>query len=372
MLALAAEEAEQRRAMMENQRLEQENAEKVKLAAEDEAKRRADEARMAEERRVAEAKTRAAEEQRVAQEKAEAEAKAKVLAEAESKKREDEARAATEKRLAQEKSEAETKAKAVAEAQEKLRVAELQRVAERERAEEEQRAAESKILKARRDEESRQLAARLAAAEAARQAAAAAAQAEVAKSEVVRSQQTTSASMPLAAIPNSPSARVTRATVLIVMEPGKTGIRRFEKAADPVLCTRTGCYISAGPGAPARFVSMAKALGPAGTLGERAGVCRHSLVCVFRDVDLSASAGYLQPVDMKVMLHDRRESQIVTADSECRLDPDRIGCRRPIVTAGYRMWVLNEGLAVLAGPDALAAAVRDGLPPPKGQSAGLD
>ena len=44
-------------------------------------------------------------------------------------------------------------------------------------------------------------------------------------------------------------------TVLLVMAPGNYGIRRNgPKVADPIMCTTEGCYVSMGPGAPAKFL----------------------------------------------------------------------------------------------------------------------
>lgn len=153
-----------------------------------------------------------------------------------------------------------------------------------------------------------------------------------------------------------------RAAILLVMEPGNKGIRRFEKTADPILCVRDGCYVSEGNGQPARFMSGHRALGVGNTWGARAGACQHSLGCVYRDVDLAASGGYVQPVDMKVMVHDRRESQIVSMDSDCRIDAAALTCRRPVIGNGYRLWVVPEALAARVGVDQLDAAVRAGLP----------
>ena len=69
-----------------------------------------------------------------------------------------------------------------------------------------------------------------------------------------------------------------RVTVLLVMAPGNYGIRRNgPKVADPIMCTMAGCYVSTGPGTPARFLPRRKATGVGNTLGGRAGACRQSL-----------------------------------------------------------------------------------------------
>jgi hypothetical protein len=154
---------------------------------------------------------------------------------------------------------------------------------------------------------------------------------------------------------------LSRATLLIVMEPGTKGIRRLNKTADPVLCVTNGCYVSEGAALPARLSSRMSVLGVGNTLGRRAGACQQKLGCAFRGIDLALAQGYVQPVDMKVMVHDRRESQTIKSDSDCQLDAARLSCRRPIAAQGYRMWVVPEALAEAAGSQALEAALNAGL-----------
>jgi hypothetical protein len=144
-----------------------------------------------------------------------------------------------------------------------------------------------------------------------------------------------------------------RATIVLVMKPGTRGIRRFEAAADPLLCVHGGCYVSTGAQAPATFEPGRRALGIANTWGARAGACNHSLGCVFRNVDLAESGSIVQPVDMRLVHHDWRERQAVTQDSDCRLAGASLECRRPIRTEEYRLWIVAESLAEAAGPAAI-------------------
>ena len=141
----------------------------------------------------------------------------------------------------------------------------------------------------------------------------------------------------------------TRFTVLLVMAPGRRGIRRFNPTGDPVLCTGGGCYVSGGLDQPARFLAGRKALGFANTFGRRAGACEHSLGCVFRDVEIDPARGpaYLQPVDLHVLRHDRREAQLISSDSQCRAAPGRITCARGIDAGNYALWIVPEHLAEL-------------------------
>jgi hypothetical protein len=152
-----------------------------------------------------------------------------------------------------------------------------------------------------------------------------------------------------------------RVTVLLVMEPGNRGIRRFNKTADPVLCVGAHCYVSAGAAKPARLMSRSRALGSLNTLGRRADACNQKLACVYRGVYLPADAPLIQPVDLKIMVHDRRTPRAASADRSCRLSGGNLSCARTITAPGYRAWVLPEALAMAAGPGILEEALRRGL-----------
>jgi hypothetical protein len=158
----------------------------------------------------------------------------------------------------------------------------------------------------------------------------------------------------------------TRVTVLLVMEPGTYGIRRGgAKIADPVLCTREGCYVSAGTDHPAVFLPGRRALGFRNTWGARAGACRNTLGCVFRGVDLGVLPGFLQPVDLHLFKHDLRLGHAILADSDCRDDAGRLACRHGIYADNYSMWIIPESLAATAGSAALQRALTDRLNGPR-------
>ncbi|HWB45852.1 MAG TPA: hypothetical protein VG900_10465 [Hyphomicrobiaceae bacterium] len=169
--------------------------------------------------------------------------------------------------------------------------------------------------------------------------------------------------------PTGPPPRATPAlaerivTVLLVMAPGHRGIRRHNKSADPVLCVAYGCYVSAGPAWPARFMPGHRALGIVNTWGLRAGACRNSLGCVFRGIEVVDLPGFIQPVDLRVIRHDRREPQMITGDSACQLWRGRLVCNRGIYAEDYAMWIVPESIAAAAGPEALLRAVSEGLEP---------
>jgi colicin import membrane protein len=123
--------------------------------------------------------------------------------------------------------------------------------------------------------------------------------------------------------------------------------------------------VSTGPETPARFMPGRKALGFANTWGGRAGACRNSLACIFRDVELGGRPAYLQPVDLHILKHDRRRGQVITGDSECHSDSGRIFCKRGTFAGDYAMWVIPEAVAATAGVAALERLLSEELYGPR-------
>jgi hypothetical protein len=113
------------------------------------------------------------------------------------------------------------------------------------------------------------------------------------------------------------------------------------------------------------FFPGRKGLGFGNTFGRRAGACRNSLTCVFRDVELGALPGYLQPVDLHILKHDLRQGHAILADSDCRIHAGRLFCRHGIEAADYTMWIVPEQLASEAGPAALQRALSERLDAPR-------
>ena len=151
-------------------------------------------------------------------------------------------------------------------------------------------------------------------------------------------------------------------TILLVMEPGDRGIRRFDKSADAVLCLGHRCYAGMGSTTPAKLMTRGAALGPANTLGARAWGCRHTLTCIYRNVDLGGESGSIQPIDLKVLRHDRREIRSVKADLSCEVDAaGRLYCANIVRTRTWRAWIVPESVANHAGGVAIEAALKSGL-----------
>lgn len=265
-----------------------------------------------------------AREQKVARE---AEARAKALADAKAA----EEKAAGERKIAEEKAQAEARAKALADA----------------KAAEEKAAAERKIAA---DKESAERAAD-------------------AKREVATEAGRAPSVPPMGlGVPTPPQASAGsgagRYTVLLALEPGKTGIRRFgAKTADPVLCSERSCWISGGAEKAAHLVRRGEALGPGNTLGRRAAACNHQLTCVYRGVDLGSARALLQPIDLRIMRHDRRDPVVITPPKDCgRQAGPALSCATLVEGRTWKAWIVPEHVAEAAGPQALSEALARGLP----------
>ena len=152
-----------------------------------------------------------------------------------------------------------------------------------------------------------------------------------------------------------------RATVLMVMAPTDLRGRDAERGADPILCVSAGCYVSNGAQAPATYHSFNDSLSLGGRFGRGAGDCNHSAVCVYRNVDLGTGPAMVQPINLRLVRHDRREQREVTVDESCRVIDGRLSCSRPVRTSSYTLWVVPEALARDIGPELLASAVSSGL-----------
>lgn len=162
-----------------------------------------------------------------------------------------------------------------------------------------------------------------------------------------------------------------RVTVLLYMQPGAKGIRRWNKTADAVLCVAESCYVSRGPAAAAEKMPRWQAFGPLTTLFTRAGACSNALACVFRDVDLEAARALIEPVDLRFIVHDRREAREAGADRTCRIGRSgRLTCERTLAGSGWTAWIVPEHVAAKAGADALADALAANLAAHPGELAG--
>ncbi len=153
-----------------------------------------------------------------------------------------------------------------------------------------------------------------------------------------------------------------RVTVLLVMEPRQRKFGSTRQTGNPVLCVGEGCYVSGGPDDAADYMRRVQALGPANSIGRRAGPCTNHLVCVFRNVTLASASTWIQPVDMGFWHHDRRDIRTVQPDRTCEVVNGQLFCAAPVVAHRYRAWIVPENIARKAGAGALEAALQHGLP----------
>lgn len=356
--------AEEQRAARERFIAEQIRAEEQRIAAEkraEEERARAEAARIAKEKRVAEEK-RIAEEKRVAEQKRAEEERQRLALE---QRRAEERRLAERKRAEEERQRAEA-----ARLEEEKRIAEEQRIAEEKRLAEQRRlalAAEREASHERRAERLRQIedernAKSITALKSPMGLGARSSEHPAALILPPSAAEAAPASVPVFRTP--PAKPAERVTILLAMKPGATGIRRFgKKTADPVLCSGANCWIGSGADRAAKAVTRGQALGPANTMGRRAGACNHRLSCVYRDVNLRSSSASVQPIDLRVMRHDRREPLRLEADRSCRIAHGALVCNKVYASRSWRAWVIDEELARKAGPAALAAALENGLAP---------
>lgn len=343
MLERARTEARERQIQQERAQEELGKAERDREAAE--ARELA--VKSAESRKVhAERATQEAEQRRAAAERAAEEARQALQATQRAAEEAEKARNEHEHRRA----EAECAAQ---EAERAAREAEERRIAEEGRLKEAVGQLELRKAQADREEEARRLTDKL------RKAAAA-------YTEREKSEQHSPGLSPVVLDPPAPapSSRTgeTRVAVLLIMDAGRTGIRRFEKTGDPVLCQGTTCYVSTGPATPAKQTTRFGALGTANTLGARAGSCKHSLTCVFRGVELGGASAEVQPIDLRILRHDRRETLKVSADETCTIEAAHLSCASLVTASSWRAWIVPESVAAQAGPEALTAALQAGLP----------
>jgi colicin import membrane protein len=109
-------------------------------------------------------------------------------------------------------------------------------------------------------------------------------------------------------------------------------------------------------------MTRGRAIGPGNTLGHRAGACNQKLACIFRDVDLGLGPQALQPIDLRVMRHDRREPVTIITAGRCDLAGSELFCADTIKSRTWRAWIVPESVAERVGAETLTRAVEAGLP----------
>jgi len=140
--------------------------------------------------------------------------------------------------------------------------------------------------------------------------------------------------------------------------------------ADLVICGSAGCYVSNGLEKNATFYEGGAGL----RLVKKAGACRDSLACVFRDVDFSKliteQNGLVEPVDVDYVSHAymggisyKKTDKInpLFSDDNCVLKKSVLDCKVGVHQRNYSLWVLPERRAKLGGKEALDAVLFKGL-----------
>ncbi|MDX2290113.1 MAG: hypothetical protein NW217_15005 [Hyphomicrobiaceae bacterium] len=153
----------------------------------------------------------------------------------------------------------------------------------------------------------------------------------------------------------------TRVTILLVMDVSNKGMRQWSKTADPMLCLHESCYLSRGTSVAAEKITRSEAFGPGVALGRRGLACRSKPACIFRDIDMETLEAKLQPVDLKILRHDRRQALPVHPDATCSILDGRLFCIDTVEGPDWRAWIVPEALAAAAGPQALERALTSSL-----------
>jgi hypothetical protein len=168
--------------------------------------------------------------------------------------------------------------------------------------------------------------------------------------------------------PPQPAARVTqdapkgevRATILLVLERDEDN-RTSSIKPDPIVCFDQNCWISNGLEDAARPMPRSEALALTSTGAATADSCSGKSGCVFRNIGL-ASGAQIQVVQVGESRGIASGSYTVSSDTTCRKEDGDLVCDNPLVTHGFRIWIVPEATARAAGAAGLEDAVAEGLP----------
>ncbi|MBO6550773.1 MAG: hypothetical protein JJ964_14280 [Rhizobiales bacterium] len=169
----------------------------------------------------------------------------------------------------------------------------------------------------------------------------------------------------------SNKSAVTYSVALVVMPRRADGSAWDVGAgADLVLCGAAGCYVSNGLESAATFYEGSAGL----RLIKKAGACRDSTACVFRDVDLSKLVtidnATIQPVDVDYVSHSymddlfdkgmKSQTPLFKVEN-CSLKKSVLACKVGVHRRDYSLWLVPEKLADLGSKEALDAVLFKGL-----------
>ncbi len=150
-------------------------------------------------------------------------------------------------------------------------------------------------------------------------------------------------------------------TAVVMAEKENGSAWDIGEGADIILCGAAGCYVSNGLEQAATFYEGRGAF----RLIKKAGACRDSLKCVFRNVDLEKLQGdksyNLQLVDVDYVSHNYMALAEVRDHSNCSVNSARLECGRGVHKRDYSLWVIDETIAKTAGKAGLDYALFKGV-----------
>lgn len=153
-----------------------------------------------------------------------------------------------------------------------------------------------------------------------------------------------------------------QASVLLAIETGGASTKSADASTlDPILCVAETCFLSAGLTADAVKLSKVDALKLKSSNEASPDACRGKVGCVFRNVGLPKDA-LIQIVELGGATADPSHTYAAEPDASCKSLEGALACDNPIATADFRIWIVPESTAKMAGVEAIEEAVADSLP----------
>ncbi len=147
------------------------------------------------------------------------------------------------------------------------------------------------------------------------------------------------------------------ATVLLVLDTSTPlGFK-----PDPIICIDDRCWLSNGIGAPALTMPRTKAVALPTTDEATADSCSGKSACVYRGVAIDPAAR-LEVIEVGEGHGVSAGAYTAAADTSCRKDHSTLVCDNSLATQNFRIWVVPEATADVAGAASLEDAVAEGLP----------
>ncbi len=157
---------------------------------------------------------------------------------------------------------------------------------------------------------------------------------------------------------DAPSPKPTiPATVLLVLDTSAPlGFK-----PDPIICIDDRCWLSNGIGAPAIAMPRTQAVALPTTNEATTDSCSGKSACVYRGVAIDP-ATRLEVIEVGEGRGASAGAFTVATDTSCREDHSTLVCDNGLATQNFRIWVVPEATAQVAGTTSLEDAVAEGLP----------